>query len=92
MGYFIRSPDDFAEYLLGVGVPGTHVVHQLRAVGLAAVEEVGQVLGVHVVEQLLLVAAADDLDLVGGLLVEEGLEDHPHAREQEGRVDDEHAA
>lgn len=69
-------------------VPRSPVVSQRRLV--VASEEVGQLIGVDVLQELLLVRAAYDLDFLPCFLVQECFHDGPHACENPGRVDDHH--
>lgn len=72
-----------------VVVPWAHAV-SVRAEQLAvAPQEVRQVVRLYDLEQVLLVAAALDGDLLTCLLVNEALDDGPDAREEHRRVHDE---
>ncbi len=53
-----------------------------------ASQEVWQVLWLYQIQQVLLVAATLDGDLLSGLLIEESLDDTPDAREEHGCVHD----
>jgi hypothetical protein len=79
--------------LVSVWVPGPDIAAETAALAAAesAVDEVRQAGWVYVLEQFLLVAAAQDVDLLLGLVVDPHLHDGPDAREEEWRVEDEHA-
>lgn len=69
--------------------PGAHIAHVAAAGALAgAAELLGEVLGRDLGEQLLGVAAAEDVDLGDGDGVEPGLDDVPDGAEAPGRVDE----
>lgn len=69
--------------------PGAHIAHVAAAGALAATAELlGEVLGRHLREELLGVAAAEDVDLGDGDGVEPGLDDVPDGAEAPGRVDE----
>ncbi|ROW07387.1 hypothetical protein VMCG_03873 [Cytospora schulzeri] len=77
---------------LGV-LPGADVAEHAAAGALAAAaKDLGQALGGDVLEQLLLVAAAQDVDLLHGDGVDPALDGGPDGREAPGRVDDEELA
>ncbi len=72
-----------------VVVPWAHAVLVCTELCAAAAQEIRQVVGVDDLEQILLVGAALDGDLLAGLLIEEALDHGPHTREKHGCVDDE---
>ena len=69
-----------------VVVPGADAVLVRAELRALAAEEVGQVVLVHQLQQVLLVRAALDRDLLPRLLVQETLDHCPHAREKHRRV------
>lgn len=80
--------------LVAVRIPGALVDGEAipaSALAGASIEEVGEVFGVDVLEQLLLVAGAEDLNFLLGLVVDPHLDDSPDPCEEHGGVDDEHA-
>ena len=73
--------------------PRAHVAELATAGALAlSAKGLGQVLGRHLLEQVLLVRAAQDVDLLHRDGVEPGLNHVPHAAEAPGRVDQVQAA
>ena len=69
-----------------VVVPGADAVLVRAELRALAAEEVGQVVLVHQLQQVLLVRAALDRDLLPRLLVQETLYHRPHAREKHRRI------
>lgn len=70
-------------------LPGTHIGQLTAALALASTAELlGEVLGGDLGKELLLVAGAEDVDLVNGDRVEEALDDGEDAAEAPGGVDD----
>lgn len=81
-------------YLLAIRIPGPLVDGEaVSASALAGttVEEVGEIFGIYVLQQLFLVAATEDLDFLLGLVVDPHLDDSPDPREEHGGVYDKHA-
>ena len=69
-----------------VVVPGADAVLVRAELGALAAEEVGEVVLVDQLEQVLLVRAALDRDLLARLLIQEAFDDRPHSREEHRRV------
>ena len=79
---------------VAIGIPGALVdgkAISASALAGAPIEEVRQVFGIDVLEQLFLVAAAEDLNFFLGLVVDPHLDDGPDPREEHGGVYDKHA-